>query len=315
MDSINLIASSEDSKLAKIDGRDKENIRPAGSLRARGRTVNLLRRPLLMGILNINDDSFSSDGKIDTDWALSRAVEMVAEGADIIDVGGESARTNREAISEEEELRRVRPFLEGFQNAVQSATPRDGNQLFPPLLSLNTWRPGVIEGALEAGFDILNDMGALPEATNARLCARIGATLLIMHSRGEPKVRHTHVTYPDVMAELLEFFEIKTRLAMNAGIPRESLILDPGIDFAKQVEDNLRIFRELERLTAHGFPVLLPVSRKSVIGRVLAIEKPLDRDAGTVACIVAGVLRGASIFRVHNVPAAWFAIRAVEALK
>jgi dihydropteroate synthase len=304
-----------DSKLTKNAGRDKENIQPQGFLKARGRAVNLQRRPLIMGILNINDDSFSSDGKIDTDWALSRAVEMVTEGADIIDVGGESARTNREAISEEEELRRVRPFLEKFQDTMKKATPRDADQLFPPLLSLNTWRPAVIEGSLEVGFDILNDMSALPGATNARLCARIGAALLIMHSRGEPKVRHTHVTYPDVMGELLEFFEKKTALAIESGISRESLILDPGIDFAKQVDDNLRIFRELGRLTAKGFPVLLPVSRKSVIGRVLGIEKPAERDAGTIACIVAGTLRGASIFRVHNVSAAWFAIRAVEALR
>jgi dihydropteroate synthase len=102
---------------------------------------------------------------------------------------------------------------------------------------------------------------------------------------------------------------------MEAGVPRESVILDPGIDFAKQVDDNLRIFRELGRLTAQGFPVLLPVSRKSVIGRVLGIEKAADRDAGTMACIVAGALRGAAIFRVHNVSAAWFGVRAVEALR
>jgi len=268
-----------------------------------------------MGILNINDDSFSSDGKIDTDWALARAVEMVAEGADIIDVGGESARTNREAISEKEELQRIQPFLENFDSAMRSAVPRGPDQLFPPLLSLNTWRSGVVEGALDTGFDILNDMGALPDDTNARLCSRIGAALLIMHSVGEPKVKHTHVTYPDIMRELLDFFERKTALAMQAGVKRESIILDPGIDFAKQVDDNLHIFRKLERLAATGFPVLLPVSRKSVIGRVLGIDKPLDRDAGTVACIVAGCLRGASIFRVHNIPAAWFAIRSLEALR
>lgn len=268
-----------------------------------------------MGILNINDDSFSSDGRIDTPWALSRSVEMVAEGADLIDVGGESARTNRGPIDEEEELRRVRPFIEGFEQAMNSASPRDPDQIFPPLVSLNTWRSGVVSGCLQSGFDILNDMSALPDDTNARLCASIGAALLIMHSRGEPKVRHTHVTYPDVISELLEFFDQKTGLAIAAGIPRDSLILDPGIDFAKQVDDNLRLFRELESLTKTGFPVLLPVSRKSVIGRVLGIEKPADRDAGTVACIVAGCLRGASIFRVHNIPAARLAIRAVEALK
>lgn len=277
--------------------------------------MDLRRRPLIMGILNINDDSFSSDGRIDTEWALARAVEMVAEGADIIDVGGESARTNREAICEEEELRRVRPFLGNFDKAMQAATPRDHEQLFPPLLSLNTWRPSVVEGALDPGFDILNDMGALPDATNARLCSQIGAALLIMHSQGEPKVRHTHVTYPDVVRELLRFFKEKTSLAIQAGIPPESLIVDPGIDFAKQVEDNLGVFRGLRTIADLGFPILLPVSRKSVIGRVLGIERPAERDAGTVACIVAGCLRGGSIFRVHNIPAAWSTVRAVEALR
>ena len=145
--------------------------------------------------------------------------------------------------------------------------------------------------------------------------ASIGAALLIMHSKGEPKIAHKHITYPDVMDELLTFFSEKTAIALHSGVKRESLILDPGIDFAKQAPDNLRIYRELEKLTTLGFPILLPVSRKSVIGRVLGIERPQDRDAGTIACIVAGCLRGASIFRVHNVSAAWFAIRTAEVLQ
>lgn len=284
-------------------------------LAARDRRIPLTRSPLIMGILNINNDSFAGDGRLDVKWALKRAVEMVAEGADIIDVGGESARTNREAVTEEEELQRVRPFLEKFDAVMESARPRSENQVFPPLLSLNTWRPRVVEGCLSAGFDILNDMSALPDETNALHCASLGAALLIMHSKGEPKVPHKHVTYPDVLHELMEFFENKTNIAMRAGVPRESIILDPGIDFAKQKEDNLRIFRELNNLTAFGFPVLLPVSRKSVIGHVLDIKSPVERDPGTVACIVAGALRGAAIFRVHNIPAAWFTLRAWEAVK
>ena len=267
-----------------------------------------------MGILNINDDSFSGDGRIDPAWAVGRALEMVREGADIVDVGGESARTNRAAVPEDEELRRVLPFLEAIGPALREATPRDAEQVFPPLISLNTWRPRVVEGALGAGFDLLNDMGALPDDTNARLCARIGAALLIMHSKGEPKVAHRHVTYPDVMEEMERFFAEKTSLAVAAGVPRESLLLDPGIDFAKQRGDNLRIYRELERLTASGFPVLLPVSRKGVIGEVLDLPNAADRDAGTIACLVSGVLRGASVFRVHDVGAAWMALRAVGIL-
>lgn len=310
------IHSEYETKLEKYASRHKENIRSAArELRTRDRRISLSGNPLLMGILNINDDSFAGDGRLDADWALARAVEMVAEGADIIDVGGESARTNRAAISEEEELARVRPFLENFSHAMRAARPRTDSQVFPPLLSLNTWRPNVVAGALAAGFDILNDMSALPDETNAVHCATIGAALLIMHSKGEPKIAHKHVTYPDIISELLAFFDEKTEKAILAGVRRESLILDPGIDFAKQAPDNLRIYRELEKLHVLGFPILLPVSRKSVIGRVLGIENPQDRDAGTIASIVAGCLRGASIFRVHNVSAAWFAIRASEALQ
>jgi dihydropteroate synthase len=308
---MNFIPSTPDSTLKKIPAPDKDNI---GHFTARGRRVSWLGRPLLMGILNINDDSFSSDGRIDAAWALDRAVEMVSQGADIIDVGGESARTNRAAISPEEEIRRVRPFLKSAATVLASARPRSNDQVFPPLVSLNTWRPAVVEACLEAGFDILNDMGAMPDDTNASHCARIGAALLIMHSRGEPKVKHTGETYGDVMAELEDFFAVKIAAAQNAGVPRQSLILDPGIDFAKQAVDNLRIYRNLARLTASGFPVLLPVSRKSVIGRVLDIPAPTDRDAGTVACIVEGCLQGAAIFRVHNLEAAWMTRQTVSVL-
>jgi len=266
-----------------------------------------------MGILNINDDSFSGDGRLDAGWALGRAGEMIAEGADIVDVGGESARTNRAAVSEDEEWSRIAPFLHGFPGVV--AVPRDGAQVFPPLLSVNTWRTGVARRALEAGCDLLNDMSALPDGTHARLCAERGAALLIMHSKGEPKIPHTGEEYPDILAELESFFESRIALAISAGLPRDAIVLDPGIDFAKQPADSLRIFRGLARLRRLGRPILLPASRKSTIGRVLGIENPAERDAGTVACLVAGALRGASILRVHNVRAAWQTLRTLEAMR
>lgn len=284
-------------------------------LRARGREVVFPRRPLVMGILNINDDSFSGDGRLDPGWALGRAQELVEAGADLIDVGGESARTNRGAIGVEEEIRRVGPFIERFAETVAGCTPRDAEQVFPPLLSVNTWRPAVAEALLAAGGDILNDMSALPDAANARICAATGAALLIMHSVGEPKVAHTHVTYSDVIETLETFFAEKMRLAVSAGVPEESLLLDPGINFAKQTPDNLRIYRDLGRLASLGRPVLLPVSRKGVIGDVLGLPEPAARDAGTVACVVAGALRGAAIFRVHNVDAAWHTVRLLEVLR
>ncbi len=301
-----------DHKLEKNPSGDKENIT---CLLARGRAIPLADRPLLMGILNINDDSFCGDGRLDTEWALEKAGDLVAAGADIVDVGGESARTNRGPVTEEEEWRRIRPFLESFPALIARAVPRDARQVFPPLLSVNTWRTGVASRALAEGCDLLNDMSGLPDATPARLCAEHGAALLIMHTKGEPKVPHTHVQYRDIMGELDGFFSEKIRLAMTAGLARESLVLDPGIDFAKQTADNLRIYREMSRLTRFGCPVLLPVSRKSTIGQVLGIPNPSDRDAGTVACIVAEALRGAALFRVHNVNAAWLALRALGAMK
>ncbi len=268
-----------------------------------------------MGILNINDDSFSGDGRLDIRWALRQAGELAATGADIIDVGGESARTNRAAVPEEEEWRRIGPFLENYATAVAEARPRDGEQVFPPLLSVNTWRPGVAGRALGAGCELLNDMGALPDERNAALCAETGAALLIMHSLGEPKVAHDHVRYQDILGELESFFEEKIALAVREGVSREQILIDPGIDFAKSASDNLRIYRELSRFGRFGRPVLLPVSRKGVIGDVLGIRNPAERDAGSVACLVSGVLRGASIFRVHNVSAAWHALKTIEAVQ
>ena len=278
-------------------------------LTARGRTVEFPRRPLVMGIVNINDDSFAGDGSLDIDRAIETARSHVLSGADIIDVGGESARTNRPAIDEDEELARVRPFLERFHECYAGTTPVDGSQLFPPLLSINTWRPRVAAATLQVSGHLLNDMSALATDENAVTAAKYGAGLLIMHSVGLPKQKHTHVGYRDILSTLESFFEQKLRQAINAGLQPEAIVLDPGIDFAKQRADNLRIFRGLKRLKHFGRPILLPVSRKTVIGDVLGITNPADRDPGTIACVVAGTLRGASLFRVHNVHAV------VESLK
>ena len=268
---------------------------------ARGVTLEWPRRPLIMGIVNLVADSFSGDGIVEIDRALEHARGLVADGADIIDIGAESARTNRGAISESEEAAQLIRFIERWDCAA--------------LLSINTWRSAVARAALAVGGHFLNDIGALPTDENARICAATGAALLIMHSVGEPKVPHTHVGYDDIMARLDDFFSKKLALAEAAGVPRDAIVIDPGIDFAKQRDDNLRIYRELDGLAKFERPILLPVSRKTVIGEVLGIEKPAERDAGTVACIVQGMLRGAAIFRVHNVRAAAQAVRMIEAVE
>ena len=278
-------------------------------LSARGRMISFPRRPLIMGIVNITDDSFSGDGSLDIDYALTLARTHIAAGADIIDVGGESARTNRRAIAEEEECARVKPFVQRFSEV--SCDPVDGIQLFPPLLSINTWRPKVAAEVLNVGGHLLNDMSALPTDANARVAAAHGAALLVMHSVGLPKEEHTHIFYQDVLGTIERFFEEKIRTAMAAGISRDAIVFDPGIDFAKQKSDSLRIYRELDRLKRFERPILLPVSRKTVIGDTLGIPDPAERDAATLACVVAGVLPGASIFRVHNVPAVSQALRVI----
>ncbi len=268
-------------------------------LAARDHTFTFPRRPLVMGIVNLGADSFSGDGVPDIAAAIVKAHSLVADGADIIDIGAESARTNRAAISETDEAAQLIRFIERWESPVP--------------LSINTWRPAVVRTVLPCGGHILNDIGALPTDENARICADTGAALLIMHTVGEPKIPHTHVGYDDVMVRLDEFFDEKLALAERAGVSREATILDPGIDFAKQRDDNLRIYRELEILHRFQRPILLPVSRKTVIGDVLGIPAP-DRDAGTIACVVAGMMRGAQMFRVHNVRAAAQAIACVDAL-
>jgi dihydropteroate synthase len=297
----------------KIALRDKDvPVTPPHSsnpkvLKILGRSIRLEPAPLIMGIININDDSFSDDGNLDPVWALERARILAGEGAHIIDVGAESARTNRPPISVEEEIRRLLPVVEGFAlhfNHLPS----------PPLLSVNTWRPEVVEAILPLGVDLLNDMGGLPDDRNARLCALHGTALLIMHTTAAPKIPQTDVIHRDIMGTLLQFFDEKISLATAAGLPRESLVLDPGIDFAKKTGDNLVIYRELGRLRNLDLPILLPISRKSVIGRILGISKPAERDSGTAACIVVSTLRRAAILRVHNVAMARMVIAATKAV-
>ena len=268
-----------------------------------------------MGIVNVNDDSFSGDGTLDFEKAVEKARGQVAAGADVIDVGAESARTNREVVPLEEEIRRFRGFIERWEDVWCGVETRDEQQIWPPILSANTWRPEVVGEVLRMGnVELINDMGALPDGRNARACALHGAALLIMHSVGEPKIPHVHQQWDDVMGAMEEFFEEKLTLAETAGLCGESIILDPGIDFAKQRDDNLTVLRELDRLQKFDRPVLVPVSRKTVIGDVLGLPDPRQRDAGTIACIATSMVRGAQIFRVHDVDAAWQAVKVLAAL-
>jgi dihydropteroate synthase len=275
----------------------------------RHRKISFDRRPLVMGIVNINDDSFSGDGSLDEDRIIAQIRQQISDGADVIDLGAESARTNRQAISIAEELRRFSLVMERWQEIWSSAKPIDALQVWPPILSANTWRTDAVRGVIEMGAEWINDMSGLPDGKNAALCASAGVALLIMHSVGEPKVPHFHQQWDDVMAQLMQFFSEKIQLAEQHGLSRDSMMLDPGIDFAKQKDDNLTIYRNLTQLTQFSLPLMIPVSRKTVIGDVLGISNPSERDAATIACLTWCMRHGGNIFRVHNVAAASQAIR------
>ena len=286
-------------------------------LTARNREIRFPRRPLVMGIVNLSPDSFSGDGRSCTSEALDHASRLISDGADIIDVGGETARTGQPPIGEQEEVDRLLPFVDAFcrRSGAGDFEYRDEMQLQPPMLSINTWRGKVADGVLASGGDLYNDISGLPEPMNAEVAARHGVALVIMHTVGLPKRNHTHVRYDCVMEDLERFFRDKIDLAVSAGLPLEATVLDPGIDFAKSAETSLQVYRELERLNCFERPVLLPVSRKEVIGEVLGQSAPNKRDPGTIACVVRGFTAGAAIVRVHNVRAAAQAIRILSALE
>ena len=252
---------------------------------------------------------------MDHKWALAKARELVGQGADIVDVGAESARTNRAAIATKEELKRLLPFLEQFPAAWEGVKPRPRAGLSAPPSRSTRGGRRVAAASLKSGGHLLNDLSTLQDDRNARICAQAGAALLILHSVGSPKIPHTHVFYQNAIDEMVHFFRDRISLAERSGVPRDAIILDPGIDFAKQVADNLRnSSRELERFHRFGRPVLLPVSRKA--------SWTCPRHSGSLrngtrrpACIVAGMLRGASIFRVHNVEMAWRVVLSVHHLR
>lgn len=278
------------------------------------RILTLPRRGCVMAIININDDSFSEDGSLDPDWAVARARALIEQGADIIDVGAESARTNREAIPVAQEIARLKQFCEAWPTIVAQSTPRDSTQIWPPVLSINTWRGDVVEAALSMEGELINDMSALPDDRNARLCAEAGAALLVMHSVGAPKVSHSHIRWDDVLGSMDAFFEEKIAQCLAAGLPREALIIDPGFGFAKSTQDDLTVLRELARLKRFERPILLPVGRKGFIGESLQIEKPADRDAATLACVTTGFQNGGHIFRVHDAGTCFEALKVLAAV-
>ena len=269
-------------------------------------------RTLVMGILNVTPDSFSDGGQfLSVDDALAQAERMISDGADIIDVGGESTRPGGEPVSIAEEIDRVVPVIEAL--AARVSTP----------LSVDTTKSEVARAALEAGAAIVNDISALRfDFYIADAVARAGAGLVLMHSRGTPATMHRLPPVADVMEEVVSSLRASINMAERRGVHPESIVIDPGIGFGKTQEQNIELLARLDELIAAfpAYPLLIGTSRKSFIGRILAAEDGAPAPAserlyGTLATITAAVLKGANIIRVHDVKAAVETIRVSESLK
>lgn len=247
---------------------------------------------MLMGILNITPDSFSDGGKYynDIGLAVDRAMEMESEGAEIIDIGGESSRPDAKVVDEEEEIKRVIPVIKAVRKKTKC------------LISCDTSRYNVAKLAIEYGADIINDVYALRR--DSKLCKLIAEKkcgLILMHMKGTPQTMQKNPHYGDVIGEICEFFRERIEFASHNGIEKDKIIIDPGIGFGKRIFDNLEIIHRLREFTCFGLPILLGTSRKSFIGRIAGDALPEARLGGTIASCVAGYIQGARIFRVHDV--------------
>jgi dihydropteroate synthase len=278
----------------------------------RDRVLPIGERTLIMGILNVTPDSFSDGGQfLRVDNALAHAEQMIAEGADIIDVGGQSTRPGGEPVSVDEEIKRVVPLIEAL--ARMGDTP----------VSVDTTKSEVAHAALDAGAAIVNDISALRfDFYIADAVARAGAGLVLMHSRGTPATMHRLPPVADIMEEVTSSLRASVHMAERRGVKRESIVIDPGIGFGKTQEQNLELIAKLDQLIAAfpDYPLLIGTSRKSFIGRILADESGTpaaaeDRLHGTMATITAAILRGAHIIRVHDVKAAAETIRVALSIR
>jgi len=271
------------------------------------RVLPIGERTLIMGILNVTPDSFSDGGEfLRVDHALAHAEQMITEGADIIDVGGESTRPGGEPVSIEEEIERVVPVIEALARTTD--TP----------ISVDTTKSEVARAALDAGAAIVNDISALRfDFYIADAVAREGAGLVLMHSRGTPGTMHRMPPVADIMEEVTSSLRASVHMAERRGVKRESIVIDPGVGFGKTQEQNLELIAKVDQLIAAfpDYPLLIGTSRKSFIGRILADAPPEERLHGTMATITAAILKGAHIVRVHDVKAAAETIRVALSIR
>lgn len=274
----------------------------AGLWRIRGATLSL-DRPILLGILNITPDSFSDGGDyLDPTAAVERVWRLAEDGADLVDVGGESTRPGASPVGADEEWRRIEPVLSRASE-------------FPVPLSVDTTKLEVAQRAVKAGAAALNDVSGLrTEPRLADLASQSGAGLILMHMRGEPRTMQEDVEYDDLLGEVRRALAGSVDRALERGCSREQLVVDPGLGFGKSAEGTLELLARLPELTGLGLPILVGPSRKSFIGRVLDLPAG-ERVEGTLAACVLGLERGARLFRVHDVEAARRALDLAEAIR
>lgn len=248
------------------------------------------KRTYIMGILNVTPDSFSDGGRfVKAEEAIDHAVRMEEEGADIIDIGGESTRPGAGGVSVEEELKRVIPVIEGLKGKIKIP------------ISIDTTKSRVARKALEAGARLINDISGLhSDKKVGKVAADFGVPLILMHIKGKPRTMQKNPRYDDLMGEILQYISDGIRTAGEAGLPEEKVIIDPGIGFGKTVFQNLEILRRLREFKCLGRPILVGTSRKSTIGKVLKLPSD-DRIEGTAAAVAASIMNGADIVRVHDV--------------
>lgn len=263
----------------------------------------LLDRPLIMGVLNVTPDSFSDGGCfLDPDAAIERARVMVKAGAGVIDVGGESTRPGSVSVPASEELRRVIPVLRRLRQELDIP------------LSIDTSKPEVMRAAVAAGASIINDVNGLRSPGALEAVADTGAAVCVMHMQGSPRSMQEHPHYHDVVSEVIEFLVQRAVLLQSRGVGRCRILLDPGFGFGKTLDHNVALFRGLPRLLALGYPVLVGVSRKSMIGALLGGRPVEGRRAGSVAAAMLAVRAGVHVLRVHDVEETADALTVLAAL-
>lgn len=255
----------------------------------RDRVLSTGGRTLIMGVVNVTPDSFSDGGRfLGAERAIEHGLRLYGDGADLVDVGGESTRPGAEPVSAAEEIRRVVPVIAGLAKA---GVP----------VSVDTSKPEVAAAALEGGALAVNDITALGDPAMAPLVAAAGCGVVLMHMQGTPQNMQEDPTYVDVAAEVSDFLTKRARLAEEAGVERRHICIDPGIGFGKAQNHNLELLARLDLLVATGYPVLVGTSRKSFLGRILDEPDPTERDVATAATVAIAVTRGAALVRVHNV--------------